>query len=166
MAKEDLRIRRTKKQLYDSLLKLLETTEFNNIKVIDVCKLSNINRSTFYDHFDKKEDLLVYISDELKDELLNYLDIDYNYNNKKEYLLEVVDLFLEFINNYKKTIKTINNDELISNRFYLVIKTILNKNLSEEDSIFYSGAISKLCLDKNLNKNKILEYLNKELKKV
>ena len=56
--KEDLRVRKTKANLYKGLLQLMEEKSFEDIKVIDICNVSLINRSTFYDHFNDKFELL------------------------------------------------------------------------------------------------------------
>ena len=61
--KEDLRIRKTKASLYKSLLQLMEEKTFEDIKITDICKLSLINRSTFYDHFNDKYELLMGLMD-------------------------------------------------------------------------------------------------------
>ena len=52
--KEDLRVRKTKTNLYKALIELMEEKSFEDIKVIDICRVSLINRSTFYDHFNDK----------------------------------------------------------------------------------------------------------------
>ena len=163
MSKEDLRIRRTKKQLYDSLLKLLETTEFNNIKVIDVCKLSNINRSTFYDHFKKKDDLLLYISDQLKEELIKSLNIDYKFQNKKELLIKIVSEFNIFIDKNRTIINCLstNHIALLLQKYFESLEEIMQKYLSKEDAIFYSGGLSSLLLKQQIDNNKITTIIDK-----
>ena len=65
--KEDLRIIKTKKNLYEGLLILLKDQSFENVKVSDICKISLVNRSTFYDHFQDKYELL--------NSLIKYLEI-------------------------------------------------------------------------------------------
>ena len=49
--KDDIRVLKTKKKLYDGLLLLMKDNAFEDIKVSDICIVSKINRSTFYDHF-------------------------------------------------------------------------------------------------------------------
>ena len=55
---EDLRVRRTKLLLFNSLEKLLRTTPLRKISINDICKEAMVNRSTFYKHFNDKFDLL------------------------------------------------------------------------------------------------------------
>ena len=55
MAKKiDLRIIKTKKNLYEGLLTLMKERTFEEIKVSDICSAALTNRSTFYDHFSDK----------------------------------------------------------------------------------------------------------------
>ena len=67
--KEDLRIIKTKKNLYEGLLQLMKDTSFEDIKVSDICNVSLVNRSTFYDHFSDKYELLATLIDDLEEEL-------------------------------------------------------------------------------------------------
>ena len=46
--KEDLRIIKTKKNLYEGLLQLMKDTSFEDIKVSDICNVSLVNRSTLW----------------------------------------------------------------------------------------------------------------------
>lgn len=59
--KEDLRVRRTKKLLRDSLYQLafIEKRKLKDISVQDICELAMIHRSTFYKYYTDKYDLCV-----------------------------------------------------------------------------------------------------------
>lgn len=48
----------TAKKMNDSLLYLLEKKDFEFITVKDICSLANVNRSTFYLHYENTYDLL------------------------------------------------------------------------------------------------------------
>ena len=58
MKKEDMRTKRTKKALKRSLCELLITKSFEKISVTDICELAEVNRVTFYTHYDDKNVLL------------------------------------------------------------------------------------------------------------
>ena len=58
MEKVDYRIFRTKRDLRNALLGLLETNSFEKISVKDICDYAHINKMTFYRHYDDKYDLL------------------------------------------------------------------------------------------------------------
>ena len=58
MAKEDIRILKTKRDLRAGIVSLLKTRPFEKITVCDICEESIINRMTFYKHYMDKKDLL------------------------------------------------------------------------------------------------------------
>ena len=88
---EDLRVRKTKANLYKALIELMEEKSFEDIKVIDICRVSLINRSTFYDHFNDKYELLNSFMNDLKNELIIHLS---KYKNTQ------VDSIKEYFNIY------------------------------------------------------------------
>jgi AcrR family transcriptional regulator len=56
---EDRRIQRTRQGLQDALLELILEKGFDAVTVQDVIDRANVGRSTFYAHFQDKEDLLL-----------------------------------------------------------------------------------------------------------
>lgn len=58
--KENLRSRVTRRILWEALFSLLEEKYFAEITIQDICTRADVNRSTFYHHFDSKFDLLDY----------------------------------------------------------------------------------------------------------
>jgi AcrR family transcriptional regulator len=67
--KTDLRIRRTKKLLLDSLISLIIEKGFDAITVKDIAQRAMVNRTTFYHHYEDKMDLLERGMDEIFDNL-------------------------------------------------------------------------------------------------
>lgn len=66
MAKqEDRRIKRTKKVLKEVLIELLQDKKLQKISVKEICDRSDINRSTFYLHYNNVFDLWNSIEDEI-----------------------------------------------------------------------------------------------------
>ena len=55
---EDKRIRKTKKNLKDTLISLLNEESFEQITVTQLCENADISRITFYSHYADKYDLL------------------------------------------------------------------------------------------------------------
>lgn len=63
----DRRTRYTKSVIKESLFGLLRKKAFDKISVTDICKLSEINRGTFYLHYEDKFALLDEVIDEALD---------------------------------------------------------------------------------------------------
>jgi len=54
----DRRVRRTRHRLKEALLQLIEERSYDRITVADITDHADVGRSTFYSHFDSKEELL------------------------------------------------------------------------------------------------------------
>lgn len=61
----DKRVIKTKKDIKDSFLKILESKNYNDITIQDILNDSKVARSTFYQHFDSKEDILQSITEDI-----------------------------------------------------------------------------------------------------
>lgn len=88
----DLRIKKTKKSLYDAISTLLNQRNFNNITVHDLCLEAHVSRATFYAHFRDKYDLLKYLLSEIRENIVKdvykYEELErevnqFIYSNKK-----------------------------------------------------------------------------------
>lgn len=65
--KKDIRVARTRQALIDAMRDLLETRRFDAITVNDLCIQACVSRTTFYQHFEDKYDLvLAWINTEIK----------------------------------------------------------------------------------------------------
>jgi AcrR family transcriptional regulator len=62
----DRRVQRTRDALRDALIVLLEERGWDDINILDLCEQANVGRSTFYLHFQNKEELLVGGFDDLR----------------------------------------------------------------------------------------------------
>ncbi len=67
--KIDRRVRYTKMVLRESLLELMKTKPVVKITTTELCKHADINRNTFYTHFDSPEQLLNSIEEEFFKEI-------------------------------------------------------------------------------------------------
>ena len=57
-------------------MELMKDQTFEEIKVSDICNKSMINRSTFYDHFNDKYELLQSLMEDLKEELEEKIKVE------------------------------------------------------------------------------------------
>lgn len=58
MNKHEVKFANTTKRIHQALLDLLEVKDFFDISISEICSKANINRSTFYAHYDNTYDLL------------------------------------------------------------------------------------------------------------
>jgi AcrR family transcriptional regulator len=67
--KDDRRVKYTKMVLKESFIKLLEKKDISQISIKEICEDADINRATFYAHYNDQFDLLKKIEDELLDNI-------------------------------------------------------------------------------------------------
>jgi len=175
--KLDLRILKTKKNLYSTFEELMRSHSFEEIKVSDICSKAMINRSTFYAHYNDKYELLAEYINTLKEMLSSELNKNTNIKNTKEYYIEMIRLLLEHIESKKDTYASIminNKNSITMDILYDVISKDIIKQMEAKNensnvpvdivSRFYLGAVIGICsewiVSKKYSKEDILEYFN------
>ena len=93
--------------MVEALLLLLEKKEYDSITVKEICEKAGVNRSTFYMHYDTKDDLLVETMKYINARLLsdsNYDAIIPRSNDEKNFNLDEIHLvpYLNTIKEFKK----------------------------------------------------------------
>lgn len=71
MNRSESKFHNTAVKMQSAFLELLENKKFSDISIMDICKTAEINRSTFYAHYDNTYDLLKETYDGL---IKNFLD--------------------------------------------------------------------------------------------
>ena len=175
--KEDLRIIKTKRNLYEGLMQLLGKNRFEEIKIKDICDISLTSRSTFYDHFNSKYKLLDYLIEDKKNELTYNIE-NTNLTIKQQYmkLIEaVLDLLDENLNTYRSMLINNNNSiviDILYNTIYKDIeKSFKEKGIKEEIPIeiltkFYANGVVNVLLlyiqfPNKYKKEELLNYIDK-----
>lgn len=171
---------KARKKIYSGLLLTMKNKSFEEIKVSDICKEANVNRSTFYNNFNDKYDLLSSLVYELEEKLKKKLSQNEISINIKEYYIKLIGLLLEHINENIDTYSLVvkyNNNNIASNIFHNTIlknieQHIKNNSLyikeipSEIVTIFYVNGVVSICLEyiknpKKYTKDSILKYISK-----
>lgn len=127
----------SKKEEVDDILaeafkRLLKTNSYEDIKIIDICKEANIPRSTFYYHFDDKEQLLNYffkvLTREYEDKINNSKS-----SNAIEYRKNMVDITVEYLNQNKELFSYFSKHSniLFLSSFFDLLNENLNRKLTE-----------------------------------
>jgi AcrR family transcriptional regulator len=178
--KKDLRVIKTQKLLFTTMMELMKTKSFDEIKVSDICNKALINRSTFYAHYNDKYELLVDFFECLKEELINALNKNEHIINTKEYYMEMLKLLLDYMDAQRDVYYAMlmnNRDSIINDIIIDAINKDIGKRLEESGyisgnlpgeivSTFYLSAVSGVIVEwlKNSHKytkNDILDYLTK-----
>ena len=73
--KVDIRIQKTKERLKGSLLSLLNEKSIDHISISEICRLSGINRNTFYQHYKDIRDLLSEIEGDFMETIFSTIEI-------------------------------------------------------------------------------------------
>ena len=121
MKKMDARIINSKKYLKEALLSLLTETKISDIKVVSLCKRAEINRATFYSHYNNVYELFNETINEFMNDICKYvvkLNENINKGEKKtiykhliKYIDKNSDIFIMFFENSK-------NIELTNEQYY------------------------------------------------
>ena len=178
--KEDLRIVRTRKLLSTALFDLLESTPYEKISVMDICKKAMVHRATFYNHFEDKEHLLEYTIDSIKEELFTATIEKENYSSPKEMYMTLIASVLDFVTEHKDKLSLIlkqNSSEKANELMLTTIKRsiqyLTSKNQCKAEysvpinvlTDFLAGGITNLGLNwlqssKPYTKEELLQYFN------
>lgn len=138
----------------DALIELLNKKDYEYISVKEICEKAGINRSTFYLHYESKEDLLNETLDYISTKFDSYFDIEHSdflenlkIADKKE--LNIISKsylkpYLEFIKDNKKIFNATFKNSIFMNSH--------EKYLKMEKDVFYP------LLDKHNIPNNKKEY--------
>lgn len=178
--KEDLRVTKTKKLLYETLISLMEEKSFEEIKVSDICKKALINRSTFYSHYSDKYELFMELINTLKLSLFNSLNTNINNVNTREYFIELINILLNHIDDKKNIYYSIlinNRNSIITDIILDVVSKDINSRITNDKistnnipteivSKFYLGAVISIGIEYLESKNKyskedMIKYIDK-----
>ena len=180
--KEDLRIRKTKASLYKALLQVMSEKTFEEIKVTDICNISMINRSTFYDHFSDKYELLASLLKDLNEELIDHLKLEKETSSLKEFYLEIIKIIIEYQNKNKnffsafEVLRKNNNSiayDMLKEAIHQEVTNQINDNYinksnipTEIISLFYVNAVIGITMEIIQQENKyndddLINYLSK-----
>lgn len=136
----DARVRYTRKVIKEAILELLSQKNADKITVKEICDKAQINRATFYKHYENTYDLLEKLDNEMLDELEAKI--------KEVNLADLRSIFSIVLN------------EVRDNRSYYELMFIENGDRRFRDRLF------ELCLFSNMEViNRFFPALNDKQKK-
>ncbi|GGH30983.1 TetR/AcrR family transcriptional regulator [Paenibacillus segetis] len=82
MQKDNRRTNKSKKELKNALISLIEKKSFQKITITDIVNCADLNRGTFYKHYQTKEELLTELIDDVMDDLVKSYKEPYLHTDK------------------------------------------------------------------------------------
>jgi AcrR family transcriptional regulator len=129
--KEDLRVRRTYKLLFEALTSLLKESPFEKISVTDICARAMVHRTTFYKHFQDKHELLRWGVKELQKDYNAHTPTNEDFNSPQQYYREIIRRVFDYFAENQKLFAAIlvnnENSSFISMFYQLVEEDITAK---------------------------------------
>lgn len=99
----DLRIKFSRKVIKDALIELLKTNELRDITVKEVCELAQVNRGTFYNHFENIEQAYEALQNDFYQNIVERLETKDIFSVDGSFFVEL----MEFVVQNKIIVKTI-----------------------------------------------------------
>lgn len=131
---------KTKQRLISALENLMATKSFQKISVNDLCLESQIGRSTFYDHFEDKYQLLEYMLAYHRQQLIQEV--------QDEPIEQKLTTFLQVIQNQQQVLKHL----LFSKLDWEAIQLV--RNMWRE--VMHETVVSKIAMDTGLKVNEAI----------
>ncbi|WP_077618463.1 TetR/AcrR family transcriptional regulator [Bacillus sinesaloumensis] len=135
----DRRIIKSKRAMKDAILVLLNEKDYEEISITDIVRVADLNRGTFYKHYQYKEDILNEILNEVIEDLIE----SYREPYKRVELLEIrklttsavkiFDHVYKYANFYTHIVKTTNLTSF-QNKFCTVLKELVLTDLHDSFS--------------------------------
>ena len=146
MEKETRRTQMTKRLIKDALIDLLETKPLSKISITEICKLADVNRSTYYNYYYEIAEIVNDIEDEIISKLPSILDAKIDLESNKQFVLGLEN-FLAYIKENKafSTLILKNTESnFISKITKYVMHNFFHKEDNAENQITYYGYIYSL----------------------
>ncbi|HAD18806.1 MAG TPA: TetR/AcrR family transcriptional regulator [Lachnospiraceae bacterium] len=144
----DKRVYKTRQNLRQTLLRMMEERSFSKITVKDICETANTSRITFYNHYGDKYDLLDDVFNELEQELLERFqqlqkenntadDLVICYQNLMDAILDIRDRYIKIYNLVKK----LDDTEMVISYYRFITRSMADIESRYQNRIHlrYSG---------------------------
>ena len=149
----DRRVRRTKALLLKGLMRLMETKDIKDISVKELSDLVDINRSTFYLHYNDIYDMLDQIENELFVEFNDILDRTIGQSFEPVSAQATLKEIFSFLDRHRDVARTImgpHGDLTFVNRMNNLVKerirNLLNSNQPHSDYTYIEAFVVSGCI--------------------
>ena len=115
MAKETRRTKMTKLLFHTALIELMQQKPFSKITIRDICTQADLNRTTFYKHYNDQDELIAEIEDELIQRTLDYM----KNVSRQEGTIPMIETFLNYVKDNHRLFKVLfsgrdNNERMLA----------------------------------------------------
>ena len=76
MIMEDLRVKRTKSNIENAMMQLIDEKGFSNVRMTEIAERAMVNRNTIYLHYESKEEIVISLVDEAFKNSWNDMNIE------------------------------------------------------------------------------------------
>jgi len=134
----DRRQKKTRQAVFEAFTGLLETKTYSNITVQDIIDEADIGRSTFYSHFETKDDLLKALCEEIFDHVFAEnltKEHTHDFSTRKKYLqAEITHILYHLQDNsrYIKRILSCESGEMFMSYFKNNLEKIFTNELQKK----------------------------------
>src|SRR5574344_1254694 len=145
----DRRQTKTRQAIYEALSLLLETKQYNQITVQQIIDEANIGRSTFYAHFETKNELLNAMCKDIFEHVFSFSlekEVTHDFSNNSDSLLSIVEhLFChlwEKRNDIRRILKSESNSVFIGylekylKESFKKYRNIISEHIPKEYALF------------------------------
>lgn len=134
MKKVDVRVIKTKKAIENAFIDILSEKSFTKITIEEICTKANVNRMSFYNHYEDKYDLLNVVINNVKETLIGKFlhDVGEDFTEEKvvNVLMETTEKIIDLGTKYKNFIYMLINDEDNSLAQYIIYNSLETSTLS------------------------------------
>lgn len=136
----DRRQRKTRKAVFDAFAALLEEKRYSNITVSDIIDRADISRSTFYSHFETRDELLKALCDEIFEHVFSEdlsKEASHDFSGRKRDLREEMTHMLHHLKDdsrYISRILSCESGEIFMNYFKEYLEDVFGDALENVDT--------------------------------
>ncbi|MBP3701793.1 MAG: TetR/AcrR family transcriptional regulator [Lachnospiraceae bacterium] len=130
MAKQDIRVERSKDAIKGAFVELMKHREYEDITVKDLAEEARINRKTFYAHYETKQALFESMIREMFDEICScfmYEKDSPEVDPEEEVLREDIRRFLRATEKYRERLDVMITDQTATMTFIVSEQVILQR---------------------------------------
>ena len=137
----------TKEKIYNALLYLLKRKKFNEIYVKDICTVACIHRSSFYEHYQDINDLMIKTEERLSRGIAEIFDDPHPFERQRfialfEFIGKNSDFYSAYLNDEAQTMGQAD--------FIKYVKATKNARTYQSEDLefhmaFFSGGLQAVC---------------------